>query len=441
MPFFRIYIVCGFFALASLARGAECPRRLVLLADAWSSARVLAQALEERGIEVHGLQSQEQPPLWVDGGFQLVPGRQLIVFNGDYQQLEAQVRDLGPDEILYGADGAGIWLVDWLAERLGKRGNGTRHSKARTTKTKIQEVLAEKGIDHLRGILTNQLDEAKGFVGQVGGYSVFIKPNDDGGGTLAFRIDSESELAEKFNLILASTNSTTHEPFSAALVQEFADGVEYAVQGTALDGEIKFSSVLRYEKARIDSNTETYQSEWIIPASDPAAKLLMEFVELANPAVEFGNGPFHWELKIRKSTNRVVTIEMNPRLIGGNMVHWLKDCVGYSDVDLVIKSLFFPEEFANVPKFYSVQTPGFVFEVITPRAGLYLDEAALARVRALPGYSRTRFLRTNGGPLPKTKDLDSIAATFDFSHFSTAEVENSYRILMEMQSNGEFFRQ
>ncbi len=439
MGAFRQPVLVAILFFASFAYGMDCHQRIALVADPWSSARFLVEALERRGIVVHGLQSQPTIPEWGKSSFYLAPGRKLIVFNGDRALLEQQVRELNPDEILYGADGDGILLVDWLTETIGRRGNGTAKSMGRRTKTGTQKLLAEGKKNHLRGILTGDLEEARHFAAQEG-YPLIIKPDGDGGGNLVFRLANDHDLTKKLELLLASRNETTLLPITHAAIQKFADGVEFAVQGTVRHGETKFSSVIEYEKATIDENTETYQAEWMLDPNSANARLLMDFVEAANAVVGLQFGPFHWELKISKQEDGVIAIELNPRLIGGSMVQWLTDCVGYSDVELTVEAYFFPEEFKQRPKVYSVQNPGFVYEAITPTAGLELDEKALQTIADLPGFKRWRLLRPEGGPLPKTKNMDSIGATFDFAHPSKAKLNESYKVLQTMQKERTFFK-
>lgn len=433
-----IVITSIFSCAISLAM--ECRHRVALIADPWSSARFLVEELERRHVDVHGIQSQKIIPDWGQKTFFLAPGRSLIKYDNDFESLLRQVIALNPDEILYGADGDGLLLVDRLTERMGRRGNGTRFSLERRTKTGTQKVLGDAGLANLDGILTRDLDEARAFVARVGGYPIFIKPNDDGGGHLAFQLNDDHDLQEKLALILSSSNETTMLPFEEAAVQEFADGPEFAVQGTVRDGVIKFSSVIRYYKASVDKNTSTYLSEWILRPDSRQVKALLDFVRLANDKVELRNGPFHWEVKISRRKGAVVAIELNPRLIGGSMVEWLKDCVGYSDIELTAEAYFFADEFAARPDIYSLQRPGFVFEVLAPEEGVELDESVLREIEKLPGYRRVRRLKPEVGPLPKTDDMDSISATFDFAHDSIAELNQSYRTLDKMRKSGKFFR-
>lgn len=441
------------FLLPVSGFASDCSKRIALVGNPWSSAKELVKELERRGIQVHGFQSEPKIPAWGQRTFHLEPGRQLLVFNGDVDALEAEARALGPDAILYGADGDAVILVDTLAERLGLSGNGTLHSDQRRTKEGTQFLLQQAGMNALPGVLIEGTPEesfrlAREFVKSSGGYPVFIKPNNDGGGTLAFRVDNERTLAAKLSLIQQSTNSTTGKVNGSALLQKFATGEEFAVQGVALNGTIKFSSILRYVKARIDANTETYQAEWIINPLSIEGRMLMDFVEKANQAVGFRNGPFHWELKLSSKGfwkvrwgRRVTAIELNPRLIGGSMLAWLKDCVGYNDAELTTEANFFPEEFHRRPKVYTALNEGFVYEVITPQEGLRLNEEVLRAVVAqLPGFKRERLLDPNGGPLPKTIDLDTIGASFDFSHPSKAVMEGVFNRLQEMKRRGAFFR-
>ncbi len=441
------------FLLSAPGFGLGCPDRIALVGNPWSSAKELVQELERRGIKVHGFQSEAKIPSWGESTFHLEPDRQLLVFNGDLDVLEAEARALRPDAILYGADGDAVILVDALAERLGLAGNGTAHSAERRTKEGTQWLLEQAGMNHLPSMLiqgtpSESLKLARDFVKKVGGYPVFVKPNNDGGGTLAFRIDNEQALQAKLDLIQRSINSTTGKVNGSALIQKFATGDEFAVQGVALNGEIKFSSILKYLKAPIDENTETYQAEWIIDPRSIEGRMLMGFAESANQAVAFKNGPFHWELKLSSKgiwrvrwRRRVTAIELNPRLIGGSMLAWLKDCVGYHDAELTTEANFFPDEFHRRPKVYTVQNQGFVYEVITPKGGLRINEAALRTVAQLPGFKRQRLLDPTGGPLPQTINLDSIGASFDFAHPSKALMERVFKELQRMKKSGVFFRE
>ncbi len=435
----------GFLILLALFGGApkvyaggSCATRIAFVGNPWSSGRDLVLELERRGIVTHGIQVGEVPE-WAHDSLYLERGRSLLIHDGNLDKLEAQAAAFKPDAFLYGADGDVLEVVDDMAERFRLRGNGTRYTRERHTKNGLQELLGKAGRNHLKGVLARDLPQAVDFVSKVGGYNVFIKPNNDGGGTLTFLINNEGELKEKLELILRSINTTTGLRNKVALVQEVADGIEFAAQGVVRDEEHKFSSVLQYEKVGVDTNTETYQSEWILEPESSEAQMVMAFVADANGIVGFRNGPFHWEVKISKRKNGVVAIELNPRLMGGGMLPWLKDCVGYNDAELTVEAFFFPAEFHRRPRVYRLQNRGFSYEIVTPEEGLELDVRTLHAISQIPGFKRTRLLKPDGGPLPKTINLDTLGGSIDFAHPSEAVVKEAEQKLIEINARRGFF--
>jgi hypothetical protein len=417
-----------------------CPQRIALVGDPWSSVKELILAAEDRGIVVHGFQALPKIPEWGQSTFYLAPKRTLLHLGNDWSQFLSDVESLGVTHLLAGADGNALPVIDRLSEELRLRGNPFESAFDRRHKTRTQKALQRAELPFLKGAFVTDAEAAVEFVRTSGGkYPFFLKPEDDGGGNNATPVFDEAKLREVFEFIRTSMNETTLVQNEGAVIQTYADGVEFAIQGTVRDGHTKVSSILRYMKADLGEGRETYQSEWIVRPDSFPARRLIEWVRKANPALGMRNGPFHWEVKIHRIDREIYAIEINPRLIGGSMVSWLSDCVGYSDVDLTLGAYFFPDEFEAAPDVYTLENEGFVFEVINRHRGQVLNPAALDKVASLPGYRRRRLLKYEGNELPVTRHLDTISATFDFAHPSLPIVKAVYRILYQMQRDGSFF--
>jgi len=373
----------------------------------------LVRALERRGIAIHGIQSQRQRPEWAHDTFFLAEDRDLLVFDGDREALLEKVGQYRPDGILTGADGEGPMLADFLTENIGLLTNGTRQSLARRQKVAMQNGLADGKLRFIEGVLTGNLKEAVAFASRVG-YPIYLKPNDGGGGQFNFIVESEGELEAKFNTIIEAENDTTFRKFGLALVEEYVDGTEYAVQGVVREGVLKLSSVIEYLKVPIEGFATTYQAEWTIRPDSLEAQMLMEYVKHANPALGMKNGAFHWEIKISKRKGGAVGIELNPRPIGSGWGELLAECVGYDDVDLAIEAAFFEPEFRKRPDVYELKKDGFRFALLTPRSGLRLQQKMLEIVSQMPGYVRARYFQDPKQTLPKTVNLDTTALFFEF---------------------------
>ncbi len=411
--------------------------RAALILENYSSGPLIMRALEARGIPVE-VGGTLPLPEWGAPSFKSVPGRAVIEAFSVDDELVTRLKKLNIGAIFQGADSNAAFIIDQLNEQLGLPGNPSSTTAARRFKGSTQNALGNAELAHIRGVTTSDVETAIEF-GLAAGYPLYVKPNDDGGSAFCFKVFDASALRDAFKNVREGFNVTTGKGNEKVRVEAYVPGLEYAVQGVVSNGVVKISSILQYDKIPVEGHGELYRSEWAIPGDSEEAKLLIAYVIGANRATQMYEGAFHWEVKIHAMTRLPVGIELNSRIVGSKLPLLLGDAVGYSDADLLVESVYFPEEFRARPDVYTLKSHVFRYMIHTPRSGMTLNEEALARLTKIPGFQRFRRTEFEGSGLPETVDLDTIPLIIEFLLPDTQSTESLRAELIEMQKAEKFF--
>lgn len=220
----------------------------------------------------------------------------------------------------------GLEPASRVAGELGVAGDNLTAVLATRDKTRMRELLQRNGLSPVRYRVCAGLDEARGFLEDLGGGPIVLKPIDGGLSEGVFIVESAAELAQRW----AMTSATTTGP---VLAEEFLRGPEFSVETISHDGV--------HEIAMITGKLTTPAPRFVelghqVPARlDPAARgrieeLVREFLDLIGQAT----GPAHTEIKLTPTGPKL--IESQTR-IGGDQVWEL--CEMVSGVDLFAESI------------------------------------------------------------------------------------------------------
>ncbi len=438
-------LVARFFVLLSLGLvtvpgfgSIECAER-ILIVNPWSSAHLLVRELETRGMEAHSLLSMDVPD-WAKATFKVSPLRLIDARDRPWNEALGDVRELDPSHIILGADSDGLYLTDFLTDQMQLPGNPARSSAARRRKMETQNLYRDAGRPYIRSVITSDVEEAVELALQTG-YPIYLKPNDDGGGSHNFEVHSEEELRRDFSKMLGERNFSTGRNIEEVLVGEFIPGREFAVQGVVYKGRTFISSIVEYDKVRLPGRGRLYQSEWIISPDSPEAKQMIAFVLDGNKLLDMRHGAFHWEVKVDSRSGLAVPMELNARLAGSSLPEFFKDCLGYSDVQILADIFQDPDLLEARPSLYSIPAGGngLRFIVRTPAAGLNFNRTTLAALSDHPAFLRARVLLGGLDNLPESVDLDSVPVILEYMFWSESEREAFRQKLISIQEQGKFF--
>lgn len=200
-----------------------------------------------------------------------------------------------------------------LAHDFGLRGNDPATSKQRRNKYDMKKAIAYAGLDHAKGGIFKDLNEALEFVDKNLTYPLFIKPPEGAASHNVFKIKNREDFIEKFNIVISTLDDYKHSTDSA-VVEEYIDGDEYAVNIFGDDKKIIVTSIWKYEKINNEFANNLYYNDLLMDINDPKFKALKEYAVKLYKAVGIKIGPGHAEIKL--SSRGPIAIEIGARLMG-----------------------------------------------------------------------------------------------------------------------------
>lgn len=427
---------------SSFSAQISCPKslvakpRYVVVVDAFSSGNLLAPALKSWGFTPIHVQSSPKLPAVKLATLQLedFDPRLRYVNEDDGRTLEG-LRRLDVEFVIPGAE-AGVLFADYLSEKLGVRTNGTALSLSRRDKYEMAERLRRAGIEAVKQFQSKDLNEILREAPKLGNI-VVMKPLMSAGGDRIFFTKNEADRRQAFAQIMGEAN-IYGDPNQAVLVQEYLDGPEYMVDTMALDGEIIVTDAALYDK-----DGAIYKGARFVPYEEIQNFGVVEYLKAVHQALGIHFGPGHAEVKIvnRHGRPTPVLVEIGARMAGGGIPVLAKAACGRSQLDTWMETLADPEAFRRkigVP--YRVK-PNIMLCLISKKTGILESLPYLARIQALPGFTRWKP-RVHPGKnqvLPITTSFNDYPGHFEFVADTQAAIDDAIRRIREWEAMDDFF--
>lgn len=225
---------------------------------------------------------------------------------------------------------------------------------ARRDKFLMNQVVSEVGgLDVVRQKSCRTLEEAEAFArdlglnendgGEKSSPLVVVKPLRGVASDDVHLCSNFTILREAFSKIMDSSvfGSPTAAKHEQVLVQEFAQGVEYAVDVVCRDGDRKVAALWRYDKRAVNGAPFVYFGTELISADREGVETdVCSYVFLALEALGIRWGLSHVEVIAETSQEtgkiRIRLVEVNCRQHNTDFVPLTNACVGYNALDLTL---------------------------------------------------------------------------------------------------------
>ena len=197
---------------------------------------------------------------------------------------------------------------------LGVSGTSPDTADLFRNKARMKDELRRHGLPCARHKLLRTWDDAVGFVDEVG-LPIVLKPPAGMACKATWRIKSKDELRAAMIAIHAS-------PSEPALAEEFLRGSEYSFETITVGGEVRFTSISRYEPTPLEV-METPWIQWVcVLPRDVSGPELADAHELGRRAVsalglETGFTHMEW---FRRDDGSLAIGEIAARPPGANIV-------------------------------------------------------------------------------------------------------------------------
>ena len=211
--------------------------------------------------------------------------------------------------------------VNYVAEKLGLPGNSMDCTRKSTNKHLMREAFSANGDPSPRSIL---VDEDTDLSALELTYPIIVKPTDRSGSRGIFKLDSPDGL-------YGAVKSALSEGFEKkALIEEYADGQEYSVEGISFRGTHHILAVTLKYTTGAPHFIETGHLE-PAPVSEEMRCRIESIITHALDTLGIRNSASHSEIKINdKGEIRIIEIgsRMGGDCIGSDLV-WYSTGIDY----------------------------------------------------------------------------------------------------------------
>lgn len=287
-------------------------------------------------------------------------------------EILAKCKEIGICGICSIASDVAVITVNYVAEKLGLKGNSIASTEKCTNKHQMRLAFERNGDPSPKSIIVDANTDLEALELT---FPIIVKPTDRSGSRGIYKLENRDTLKD---CVIASMNESFEKK---ALIEEFAEGQEYSVEHISYEGEHYFLALTKKYTTGAPHFIETGHLE-PAPVSEELLKKIKDVVSHALDSLDIKNGASHAELKVDDNQN-IRLIEIGARMggdcIGSDLVRY---STGYDFLKMVIQVAV-----GEKPDFTKVCAPIGVESIF-----IYTDED-LAEFENLKMYSPDRLLK------------------------------------------------
>lgn len=415
------------------------PAPVALVVDGYSTGQFYPKAIREKGLRpVHVSSGTEKnsPGLesYVTEALDHMRHDYEQLFHGwnDIDDLVASLAAMAPCCVMPGCE-MGVEMADLLALRLGLPGNDAATSHIRRDKLAMHDTLAKAGLPSLASLATDSFAEALAFAAALNSWPVVVKPLRSAATEGVRFCYTTDELRDAFAALLG-TFTQFGERNALVLVQQCAQGREYAVNTVSRDGRHILSDLWVYEKIPAPGGAPLYDRTQLVLTQDQDQRAIIDYAFQVLDALGVRIGPAHTEIMLTEQGP--VLIESGARPMGGAFPQDLiRESLGYTQIQWAVDSYVDAEAFAaNAGKAYSPTHAMCVKSLISTREGAIRSIPAITLAMRLPSVRYGNFIGVlSKGHVARTVDLLTSPAHLFLYHQDQAVVDADWSTLRELE--------
>ena len=269
---------------------------------------------------------------------------------------------------IYCESDSGLEDAERLGEVLGLQWCHDGVNPARRDKFLMNEVVANAGLDTVKQKLCRSLEEAEAFSKGLG--VVVVKPIRGVASDDVYLCDDLTSLREAFGKIHQSPlfGSAVEAKNEHVLVQEFATGVEYAIDVVCRDGERKVAALWKYDKRAVNGAPFVYHATELVSAENEVEKEVCHYVFQVLEALGIRWGLSHVEVIADSDEGkvRVRLVEVNCRQHNTDFMPLTDACIGYNALDMVLESyLGTKQNWDSIPILPTIRAHGAIVHFVS----------------------------------------------------------------------------
>jgi biotin carboxylase len=398
-----------------------------IIVDPYSAATGFGPAFAARGISPVAVLSTPTPLPAFAAGWHPEQFDVVREHGGSLADLAAALR---ADDLVCVIPGieSGVELAEALSEVLTPQaGNVAGLAAARRDKWQMARALERAGVPVLRQVCTADPEEAQSWITGSGldGHRLVIKPPKSGG-TDDVHCAEPGEWRPIFDQLLGTVNRFGLRT-DAVLIQEFAAGTEYIIDGYSVAGQYGVVDVCCYRKHASGQRIGIYDGAEFLPSDAPEVGQLVDYTRRVADAVGIRNGCSHAEVMLTAAGPRLV--EIAARLAGSCMQACQRLAVGDSQIDRTVRHRLDGEFTPG----YTLRQHAMAVWLSTPRSGRLVNAEVLSAAAGLPTVQSLELPHRTGDVITGTVDLFSSLGVAVLAGPDRAAVEADYQYIQELQ--------
>ena len=338
-----------------------------------------------------------------------------------------------PIAAIVGVDDDTTLLATTASESLGLPHNPVESAKATRDKYRLRHTLSTRGVPCPKFRRFSICDDVAEVSKHVD-YPCVIKPLSLSASRGVIRADNPNEFSDAFRRVATllhaiekAADTDTESPRLEVLVEDYIPGIEVALEGILLDGELK--TLALFDKPDPLEGPFFEETLYITPSrlsSDIQDELQSATAEAA-AALGLHHGPVHAEL--RYNADGAHLIEIAARTIGGLCSRTLRFGTGMSLEELVIRHAIGQ----HVETLDREKQAAGVMMIPVPKAGILGDVRGKIAARKVDGVTEVNITIPIGGevvPLPEgARYLGFIFASAETPEVVEAALREAHRRL------------
>ena len=321
-------------------------------------------------------------------------------------QIIVEFAETYPIAAIVGVDDDTTLLATTASEALGLPHNPVDSAKATRNKYLLRHTLATNGVSVPAYQRVSIHDDAAEIAAKLGtdthvSFPCIIKPLSLSASRGVIRADTPAEFVEAFQRttkLLHALQESTDPPAQYLLVEDYIPGIEVALEGMLLDGELK--TLALFDKPDPLEGPFFEETLYVTPSRlsmEIQAALHRATVEAAD-ALGLRHGPIHAELRYNDTGAHL--IEIAARTIGGLCARTLRFGTGMSLEELVIRHAIGQQ----VEELQREQQAAGVMMIPVPKAGILGEVRGKTAAYCVDGIVEVNITIPIGGevvPLPE----------------------------------------
>ena len=348
-------------------------------------------------------------------------------------QTIVEYAKIHPIAAIVGVDDDTTLLATTASEALGLPHNPVESAKATRDKYRLRHTLTTRGVPCPKFRRFSICDDVAEISKQVD-FPCVIKPLSLSASRGVIRTDNPNEFSDAFQRVAtllraleAAADTDSELPLSDVLVEDYIPGIEVALEGILLDGELK--TLALFDKPDPLEGPFFEETLYITPSrlSPTIQDELHDATAKAAAALGLRHGPVHAEL--RYNTEGAHLIEIAARTIGGLCSRTLRFGTGMSLEELVIRHAI-GQHVATLNR--EKQAAG-VMMIPVPKAGILGEVRGKTAARKIDGVTEVNITIPIGGeivPLPEgARYLGFIFASAETPEAVEAALREAHRRL------------